>query len=301
MAIPTATFTTYDAIGLREDLSDVIANISPVETHFLSTIGSTTAKARLHEWQTDVLDSPAANARIEGNTAAASAITATTRLTNPTQILGKTYQITDTEDVVDKAGRDKESAYQQSLKLKALSTDIEYALVINSSANTGATGTARQLKGVAGFIATNVTTGTGTGNEALTETMFNDNLALIWAQGGKPSECIAGSTQKRAISAFTGNNTRFINMSQSQIEAAVDVYRSDFGNVAIRLHYIMNSALSSAIIIFGEKRLWRTAWLRKPNTEKLARVARATMYDIECELTLESGNEKGSGKITQLT
>lgn len=301
MAIPTLAFTTYDAIGMREDLTDLIANIAPVETWFTSNHGDVTAKARLHEWQTDTLDAPSANARIEGNTTAATAITATARVTNYTQILGKTFQVTDTEDVVDKAGRDKESSYQQALKLKALATDIEYALVINSAVATGATGTARQLKGVLGWITTNVTTGTGTATETLTETMFNDTLALIWAQGGKPQDAIMGSVQKRKVSAFTGNNTRFINMTQSQIEAAVDVYKSDFGNIAIHLHYIVHTAAADKLIILGERRLWRKAWLRRPSTEKMARVARATMYDIEGELTLESGQEKGSGKITELT
>lgn len=301
MAIPTAAFTTYDAVGNREDLTDVIYNISPKETWFTSnTPDGPSAKARLHEWQTDVLATPAANARIEGNTATGVAITATSRLNNYTQILGKTFVITDTQDVVDKAGRDKESAYQQMKHLSVLATDIEYALLINASAVSGGTGTARQLKGFAGWVTTNVTTGTGTGTETLTETMFNDNLALIWAQGGKPADALCGSAQKRKISAFTGNNTRFINMSAAQIESAVDVYKSDFGNIAIHLHFIMNTSAADQVYIIGERRLWRKAWLRRVNTEKLARVGRATMFDLEGELTLECGQEKGSGKITEL-
>ena len=36
MAQPTNTFDSYDAVGIREDLPDVIYNVSPEETPFYS-------------------------------------------------------------------------------------------------------------------------------------------------------------------------------------------------------------------------------------------------------------------------
>src|SRR3990172_9424745 len=131
MAIPTNNFTTYDSIGNREDLINIITNISPVDTWFTSKIGNTKATSRFHEWQTDSLASPAANAHIERDTITATAITPTTRTGCYTQILQKSFMVTNTQDVVDKAGRDTDTAYQLQKNMKELAMDIEYALLLN--------------------------------------------------------------------------------------------------------------------------------------------------------------------------
>ena len=79
MAIPSNTFTTYEAIGNREDLIDVITTISPVDTWVTSNTGSTRATARLHEWQKDALAAAAENITIEGDTASTTAVTPSIR------------------------------------------------------------------------------------------------------------------------------------------------------------------------------------------------------------------------------
>lgn len=45
---PTGTFETYTSIGNREDLTDMIYDITPTDTPFLSGIPATTAEAVLH-------------------------------------------------------------------------------------------------------------------------------------------------------------------------------------------------------------------------------------------------------------
>lgn len=300
MGIPAASFTTYDAKGNREDLTDIIANIAPVETWFQSTIASVEANATLHEWQTDTLAAAAANAQIEGDTVAATATVATARVGNYCQIIRKAFAITDTQEQVKKAGRVSETSYQTETHLKELANDIEYAFIINTATAAGATGTARQLKGALGWITTNLTSGTGTANEALTETLYNDNLALLWAVGGKPSNSICGSVLRRKISAFSGNNTRFVAMTNSDVlNATYDMYKSDFGQIAIHLHFIMQAGAATSVINFGEMKLWRKAWLRHAKRELMARTAPSSVYNIECEVTLECGQEKGSGKIIE--
>lgn len=302
MAVPTNTFQTYQSIGNREDLIDVITNISPVDTWFTSNSGTGRAKARVHEWQTDALAAAAANAVIEGDDASATAITPTTRVQNSCQILRKVFQIADTQEAIDKAGRDSEIGYQKAKHLKELARDIEYALLINASEATGASGTARQLKGVLGWIATNVTTGTGTGNEALTPTLFNDNLQLIWAQGGKPQHVLCGAFQKRTISGSSFNtNTRDIAAAAKTVVNAVDIYKSDFGDLQIHLHQQINTTAPGTVVILGDMSLWVKAWLRPVKSEQLARTGASSRFMIEAELTLESRQEKGSGKITELT
>src|SRR5512139_800831 len=176
----TGALTTYSSIGMREDLLDVITNISPVDTWFTSNTGNTTARNRYHEWQTDALDTAAANAYVEGSTVTATAITPTTRTGNRTQILRKAFAVSDTADVVDLAGRESEIAYQTQLKLKSLSRDIEYALVVNSAIVTGTTAAARVMNGAYGFIiaTTNSASATATGLD-ITEVLLNDSLQTM--------------------------------------------------------------------------------------------------------------------------
>lgn len=296
MGAPTDTFQTYQSIGNREDLIDVITNISPVETWFMTNIGTERAEGVKHEWQTDVLAAPAANAVIEGNDAVNVAIVPTVRIGNSCQILWKVFQISETQQAINTAGRRNEVDYQQTKKSKELARDLEYALLINASEVTGTSAVARQLKGALGWIATNVTTASATTVD-LTESVYNDNLSLIWAQGGMPSYSVVGSYQKRKITGFT-SNVKNINANAKEIVNTVDVYQSEFGTVQVRLHQVMNTTAPDTILNLGELILWKKAWLRPILTSKLAKTGSADKYKIEAELTLESRNEKGSGKMT---
>lgn len=297
MAVPTDTFQTYQSIGNREDLIDVITNIAPVETWVTSNTGSGRATATFHEWQTDDLAAAAANSVIEGDDAANVAITPTVRLGNFTQILRKVFQITDTQDAIDKAGRDTEMAYQKTKHLTELARDIEFALVINPAQNAGAAGVARLSQGIAGWITTNVLTSGSA--RALTEVLLNDNLQTIWAAGGFPSTVLCGSFQKRTISNFT-TNTREVAADKKEVTRAIDIYQSDFGTLAIRLHHQINTSSPDELIVLGDMGLWKKAWLRPVKAEPLARTGASTKVMIEAELTLESLQEKGSGQIKDL-
>lgn len=300
MAIPSNTFTTYEAIGNREDLIDVITTISPVDTWVTSNTGSTRATARLHEWQTDALAAAAENITIEGDSATTTAITPTIRTGNYTQILRKVFQVTDTQNAIKSAGPNRESGYQLQMHLKELARDIEYALVINSASATGASGTARKMLGMVGWIATNNETGTASTNEALIEDMLNDNLQTIWAAGGFPSNILCGAFQKRAISNFS-TNTRNVAASAKELTSAVDIYESDFGRLAVRLHHQINTTIAGTILVLGDMSHWVKAWLRPVKQEQLARVSSSERFMIEAELTLESRAETGHGKVTQLS
>ena len=86
MALPNNTFTTFDAVGIREDLSDVIYDISPTETPFASSLARVAATATTHEWQTDSLAAATVQAYLEGDDATADARIATSRPNNDTQI-----------------------------------------------------------------------------------------------------------------------------------------------------------------------------------------------------------------------
>jgi hypothetical protein len=297
MSVPGQTFQTYQAIGNREDLIDIIVNISPTKTPVLSMTESVRAMATLHEWQTDALNSPSANAAIEGNDSAAVAIGVTTRLNNYTQILTKNFIISGTQEIVRKAGRASEIGYQVQKLTKELATDIEYALVINASIVTGASTTARQLKGISGWITTNV--GSATANRGLTAALLDANLALIWAAGGDPDVILCGGNQKIAIAAFT-QNTRFISAEAAKVVNAVDIYQSSFGTLKTVLSHVMNTNQANTLYNL-DMSYWRKALLRPVLLHELARSGDARKFQIVAELTLESLNQLASGSLTQLT
>ena len=298
MATPTNTFQTYQAIGNREDLIDIITILSPMDTWFTSNTGSTRAISTYHEWQTDVLDTPAANAQIEGNDFTGEAVTATTRIGNYTQILMKAFTISETQRAIVAAGRNDEVDYQTLKMSKSLARDIEYALVLNSSSAAGASATARQLKGVLGWITSNVGTVSAT-TVALTEAIYNKNWRSIWKNGGYPTVTLVGAYQKQQISGFT-SNVRRIEAEEKKLVNSVDVYESDFGMIMVRLHHILNDNNPGYVVNLGVMELWVKAWLRPVNRIELAKTGSADKYKIEAELTLESRNQLGSGMITGL-
>lgn len=292
---------TYQTVGIREDINDIISNISPMDTYVFSNTGDTTATQTYHETQTDALDAPAANAAIEGADAAFGDLTASVRVGNYTQILQKTYAVSETNEAATHAGRKSQLSYQKTKAMKALARDMEYAMVINATAASGASGTARTMKGVLGWIATNVSTGTATGDEALTEDMYNDNLQLIWAQGGvAPYTTLCGAFQKRKFDGFT-TNTRYAMADESKLTSAVNVYESSFGVATVRLHHILNTTAPSVVVNLGDMNLWKKAWLRRTTDRSIAKVGDADRYQCIGEFTLESRQEKGAGKITGLT
>ncbi len=124
-----AVLKTYDTTGIREDLADIIYNISPTETPFMSGVGKNKATNTSHQWQTDSLGAVAANAKAEGASISYGTLTSSTKLTNYTQISSKAVQVSATDDAVNLAGRNTELAYQVAKAAKELKRDMENALI----------------------------------------------------------------------------------------------------------------------------------------------------------------------------
>jgi hypothetical protein len=198
MAQPSNTFDSYDAVGIREDLSDVITNISPEETPFHTKSAKTRARNTLHEWQTDSLRASAANAHIEGDATTAEARSATTRLGNYTQIFKNAVVVPDTDEGLDKAGRAREIAYQTLKIAKEQKLDIEKALFDNNARAAGNSTTARELAGAPAWLTSNTDFGanegadpTGDGTDARTDettTLMRSHkhaLMVLCSQSGK--------------------------------------------------------------------------------------------------------------------
>ena len=311
MAQPTNTFDTYDSIGEREDLSDVIYNISPTDTPFLSSAAKTKATAVLHEWQTDSLAAAStSNAVIEGDEATLDAVTATTRLSNSCQIMDKTVVITGTQEVVDKAGRASELAYQIAKKAKELKRDLEAQLTTNNAEVTGSATAAREMGSLRAWVATNDVMGTsGTsgsvGNTAatdgtqrvFTESLLKTVIKSVWNAGGNPTMIMVGPFNKQKLSGFTGNSTRFDAGADATLYTSVDVYASDFG----QLQVVPNRFSRDREAWVLDMDFWGVAFLRDFSMHDLAKTGDTEKKQLLLEATLESRNEAASGCVADLT
>lgn len=310
MAIITNTFLTFSAIGNREDLSDAIYNISPVDTPFMGSIGKAKATAVLHEWQTDALAAAAANAQLEGDDHTSfAAVTPTVRLGNRCQISSKDVIVSGTQDAVDKAGRKREMVYQMLLRSRELKRDIEFVLTNNQAPVTGNSTTARQLRPLCSWYATNdnrgasgadgssSTAATDGTQRALTEDLLKTVLQNCWTQGGNPDRLMTGAFNKTVISGFTGNHSRIQDTSNKKLVTAIDVYVHDFGSVKV----VANRFSRARDLHVLDTEYWAVAWLRPIHTVDLAKTGDATKGLIQAEYTLESRNEAASGIVADLT
>lgn len=295
MSVPTGTFQTYQAIGRREDLIDLITNISPTDTPVLSMTGSVRATNTLHEFQTDTLKTPAAVARIEGDDANIKTVTPSVRLGNYTQIIDNSFIVSDTQEAVKSAGRGSEIDYQRQKAYSEIANDIEFAFEINSATAAGASGTARQMKGIEGWITTNITTATG----SLTAALVDANLKLIWAAGGKPDVILTGGTQKIAMTNTTNfpGITKNVQAEMGAYKNFVDIYQGGIGGVLkVVTSTIMGANLDSQIFIL-EMSKWRKAFLRPISEKELARTGDGRKFQVIAEVTLEALNEKANGAV----
>lgn len=290
-------FKSYEAIGNREDLSDIIANISPVDTPMLSRFGKAKATNTLHEWQVDALASAVTTGVVEGSDVETSALTPTSRLGNYTQISRRMFRVSKTQEAIDHAGRASEYAYQAAKALKALANDMEKTLH-DGTGNSGASGTARELKGVRAAISTNVVTAaTGSTTAALTLDKLNELLRTIWAAGGKPNAIYVNGTQKEAVGKFSTPITRNIDAATKKFTNVVNVFDSAYGSLDIVLD---RYATTSELLALQEDQ-FKVAFLRPVMTEKLPNNGGGEKGVVEAEYTLSYGNEKASGKITNLS
>lgn len=180
MAQLANSFGTMTAIGNRESLANDIYNISPEETPFVSAIGKGKAYAVFEEWQTDALSAAANNKVEQGNEATIAATTPTVRVGNRTQISEKTFAITGTQEVVNKAGRKSEVSYQDAKKMVELKRDVEFGAIQNTTAIAASPGVAPQSRGALGWIATNTDIGVGgVDPNPITNTAPTDGTLLL--------------------------------------------------------------------------------------------------------------------------
>ena len=319
MAQPSNMFDTYDTVGLREDLADVIYNISPEDTPILSAIPRAKATSTKHEWQTDTLADAAANAVIEGDDATTDAVVASARVHNFTQIMDKVILLSGTQFAVDAAGRADEMAYQIAKKSKELKKDMEFALIKENLSVAGDASTARELGSISTWIATNGSAGenggalsagfnsatgltratTGGDDRDLTEAILKAAIKSVYESGGDLDMFVVPPSVKQTVSTFNANTTRFGQAGDKVEYAAIDVYSSDFGDIQMVPNRIM--ALTNEKMCFLIQRdMMAAAYLRDFSMNELAKTGDSERVQLLVEWTLEMRNEKAHGILLDI-
>jgi hypothetical protein len=312
MSLPTDSTSTYAINGIREDLSDVIYDISPVDTPFLSMAGRTEATSTYHEWQVDSLATAATNYVIEGSDAITNAVNATTRRGNYTNISDKVARVTGTARAVNTAGRADEMDYQVLKRAKELKRDMETVLLANNARVQGNDTTARECAGVPAWIFTNVdkngsTDPTGDGTDArsggtdraFTEDQVKTVVQECWNEGGNPSVLMTSAFNRQVASSFTAGKTGFQKAEDKTLHATYDVYESDFG----QLKMVPNRFMETDMALVLDMEMWKVAFMPGRNmvTTDLAKTGDTDRKQVLAEYTLEACNEKANGIVADLT
>lgn len=323
MTIVSNTFTRYDAKGLREQLTDVIYDISPMDTPVLSGAAKVRVKQTLYEWQTDSLAAAtSSNAQLEGDDISSfPAVTPTTRVGNYQMISRKLLVLSGTLEAVDKAGRRSELAYQLAKRAKELKRDMETIILSNQGGVAGDTSTARQTATLGAWLKTNVNLAGDGGNptytsgvpaaartdgtqRAFTETIAKDVMQQAWEEGAEPTEMHVGPFNKQTVSSsFSGIATRNVDQTASRnigptvAVASIDVYVTDFGSLVVR----PNRFQRDRDAWFFDFEYLAVTHLRPFQTIKLAKTGDAEKRMLLVEWGLQVKQEAGLGLAADLT
>ena len=309
MAKVTNAFDTYSATSDREQLSNVIYNISPQATPFMSAIGKNSIKNVVFDWQTETLPTASGAGQLEGFELSRAASTATSRVSNVAQISSRDATVTGSQQASDPAGKKSEMAHQLAIMAKALKRDMETALCQKGAKTTGNATTARVTGGFESWITSNVSRGTngaGAGGgaaptdgtqRALTEALLKTVLQSCFTNGGEPSMAICGPVNKQVISGFTGRSSARQMVDANTVEASVSIYASDFGELKI----VPSNFSRERSLLLVDPDYAKVSYLRDFKTVDISTVGDAETKMILAEYGLEMSNEAAHGIVADLT
>jgi len=318
MTLPTGAVQTFAMVGIREELSDTITNISPMDVPFYSMARKGKTKSRSPEWLKDTLAvADGTNAQVEGYDVTGDTMVQPTRLKNYVQLMEKIVIVSTTAQAVESAGRESELKYQVAKSGKELKRDMEARLTGNYASVVGNASTAGKCAGIEAWIETNVSTvgavggfDTGTGlvdaatdstQRAFTEAMLKEVVREAWSAGGDPDIIMVGPFNKQVASGFAGIATQYKDNGpgsrRATILGAADVYVSDFGE-----HRIVPNRFSrdrTALVLDADA--LEVKFLQPMSTTPLAKTGHSDKRLLSCEFTLCVKDEAMLGKIADLT
>ena len=286
---------TYSEPTNREDLTDVITNISSTQTPITTMIGKTKAMSTYHEFPEDELAAAVVNACIEGAADTATAAPARTRKGNHTQIMKKGYSVSGSQQAVKTAGVSDEYGYNMIKAMKEVAKDLELAITTQTTDAAGSAAVARTMAGIPGCVTTNALANSGTAR-VITNAIITNALKVAWADGGEPNKLIVSAGNKINISALTTSNTKNIEAAKKKVVEAIDVIDTDFGRVEV----VASRFMPDTSIYVLDPQYLAIAWLRPFQKKALNTDFDGKAGMITGEMTLEVKGEKGQAIIGDL-
>lgn len=293
-----AVFGTYNQVGKREDLSDIITTITPSATPFMSSIKTEKVKARVFEWQEDALRSAADNKKVEGAAFSAGTQSATTLRTNNTQILSTTFEVSATANSISLAGRARETSYQLSKVLKEIKKDLEFAYVGQAnSAVTGDASTAREMASATAMISTAVDAGSSS-TDPFTEAKLLTLAQTVYDNGGDPSVLMVKPADSLIVANFATASGRNREFAQSKtLVNVIDLMVTPFGSYNL----VLNREQLTTHAFLYDPSMWRSSVLRPFSRELLGKTSDGDTHAVVGEYSLKHMNFSADGMITGLS
>jgi len=294
-----ATLKTFETVGMAEDVSATIANISPTSTPFQTLIKSEKVSARNFEWLEDDIRSAGVNALVEGADASTTAIDQPTLRSNNTQIIGEAFKVAATVDAVKTHGRAKETAYALAKTLKALKLDVERAMVgVDQAKVADANGsTARKMASVSQQISTSVDAGANA-TDALTEAKVLDLHQTCYSNGSDPSVLMIKPADATVVAGFASGSSKTRDFGQDKtLTNAIEVLVTPFGTIRVLIN--RNQLSTHAFLI--DPSMFKQAVLRPFTRTLLAKNGDADTHFVVGEVSVKHSNFGDSGMITGLS
>lgn len=303
MAGPYSMMTSYDEVGVKEDVADVITNITPRKTPFLNSLKTEKIHQKLHQWQEDSLNAPAQNAIVEGADAGTASQNPTVLRSNNTQILEKVVKVSGSDEATVAYGRAKASAYQMGKKSAEIKKDLELSLVgIDQAAVAGDDVTARKFASVTQMIDSThiIAAAVAPATAALSETLVLDAQRVLYTDGGEASVLMIKPSDSELVAAFargTGRTQMTNGAKDKSVVNAVDVYVSPYDEVKV----VKNRNQLPGWAFLYDPAYWRLLVFRNWFRETLAKTGDSLKMHIIGEFSLKHTNFKASAAINQLS
>ena len=333
MAVVAQTLQTFSRNELKDDLSNVINDLSPEDTPMYSMIGKTKATSVKHEWLSDRCeDGVATNAVTQGDNPVADTASAITRFINHTQLMDKVVRVGSTQRATDNAGYEDSMAYQMAKRSIELRKDLDCAICQNGASTAGAADDPTKMAGLESWLTyptrgnytgngtslastTNVTTpgflasygcvtalSDATDAKTCTETTVKNMIeAVVLNSDARVKYMIMYPTLKALFAgSITGIATRYreVPRGQAAIVSGADLYVSNFGEIVLMWsrHMRYDATKGGQVIGFDPKNL-ACAFLQPFKQEPLAKTGHADTRMLSCEATLEVKDPRSMFKI----
>lgn len=323
MAIVTNTFRTGQAVGIREDLDNIVSRITPEDTPLYSMASKEGAKNTHPEWEIDTLRTPGENAQEEGDEYIFNTVTPPTRVGNYTQIFRESWVISRSMQSSDDAGSVQKRKYQKIKKGIEVRKDVEFALVSNTASVSGNT---RYLGSIPSWITTNASRGSGGSNggfntttnltvaettgsqRAFSKTILDAVAQSGYTNGANFTDLVVSPYVKGVFATLMSDANVanfYYNTTRGQSNAIIanaDFYEGPFGKLKVSMNRVMAVSAAVARRAFFIDKDYLAMKTLDPIQEDpdLAKTGDAKKGVIIGEMTLKIANEAGLGVAADL-